>query len=157
MVSILFVCMGNICRSPMAEGAFRFIATESGDESSFEIDSAGTLGYHAGSAPDPRAISAAQKKSIDIRDQQSRKVTVEDFEQFDYILGMDSDNIKELITRCPEEYQNKIQLFLPYAENLPLKEMPDPYYGPDDNFGRCLSAALSASRGLLKSIKQDQL
>lgn len=153
MVSLLFVCMGNICRSPLAEGAFRHVAGAAGLADQFEIDSAGTIGYHAGNPPDERSIAAAKKLNIDISEQRSRRVTAEDFETFDLILVMDRDNERDLLARCPEELQEKIQLFLPFIPGSPLKEMPDPYYGRDEDFDKCLSIALKASEGLLDALK----
>lgn len=153
MVSVLFVCMGNICRSPLAEGAFRALAEEKGLIDQLLIDSAGTIGYHAGAAPDARSIIAAKAKNIDISGQRSRQITSEDFENFDLILVMDKDNERDLLTRCPDAYQNKIHLFLPYIENNPLKEMPDPYYGRQEDFDRCLSVAQRAAKGVMAVIE----
>lgn len=153
MVSVLFVCMGNICRSPLAEGAFRALAAEKGLSDKLHIDSAGTIGYHAGNAPDDRSIAAAKEKNIDISDQKSRKVTDEDFLEFDLIVVMDRDNERDLKKRCPQELHERIQLFLPYIPNSPLKEMPDPYYGRDEDFTKCLSIAQQAAEGLMAVIE----
>jgi len=152
VVAVLFVCMGNICRSPMAEGAFRQAVENAGILTQFNIDSAGTIGYHAGSAPDPRAQQTAQKFGANITSQKSRKVADTDFETYDYILAMDNDNYRDLMDRCPEQYQHKIELFLSYAPHLPINEMPDPYYGHESNFETCYAAATDAAAGLLKAI-----
>lgn len=156
MVAVLFVCMGNICRSPMAEGTFRAAIRDAGLENHFTVDSAGTIGYHEGEAPDPRARETAQKNGIDISAQKSRKVTLADFETFDYILAMDDENVNDLLARCPEEHKHKITLFLSHAPHLPISEMPDPYYGHDKGFDMCFSAAVDASTGLLTLIKKEQ-
>ena len=153
MVGVLFVCMGNICRSPMAEGAFRAAADAAGIIDKMHIDSAGTIGYHAGSPPDPRAQEAAKKNGIDISAQRSRKVTDDDFETFDYILVMDMDNYHDISARCPDEYKYRISMFLSHAPHLPLDEMPDPYSGHRNDFDMCYSAAVDAAEGLLAKIR----
>lgn len=153
VTAVLFVCMGNICRSPMAEGAFRTAAEKAGLLDRLTIDSAGTLGYHAGSPPDTRAQNAARAQGVDISGQQSRKVTDDDFEAFDYILVMDRENYSELIERCPEHLKDRIELFLSYAPGMPLKEMPDPYIGHASQFDTCYAAAMDAADGLLEAIK----
>ena len=152
MVGVLFVCMGNICRSPMAEGAFREAARNAGIEGRLKIDSAGTIGYHAGSPPDQRALAAARKQGVDISRQRSRKVTDDDFETFDYILVMDDENFRDITGRCPERHQARVQMFLRHAPHLPLDEMPDPYGGHRDDFDMCYSAAVDAAKGLLATI-----
>ena len=156
MVAVLFVCMGNICRSPMAEGTFAEAVKNEGLNDQFAIDSAGTTGYHAGEAPDPRARETSKKNGIDISKQRSRKVRQSDFEEFDYILAMDEDNMSDLLSHCPQEHQHKITLFLSHAPHLPIDEMPDPYYGHDRGFDMCFSAAVDASEGLLSLIKEEQ-
>lgn len=153
MVSVLFVCMGNICRSPMAEGAFRAAVDRAELENQFEIDSAGTIGYHAGAAPDPRAQAAAVKRDVDISHQKSRKVTDADFDKYDYIMVMDRENLSDLRNRCDASLHNKIELFLTYAPDMPLDEMPDPYHGHRDQFDVCYAAAMDAADGLLAHIR----
>ncbi|MFC3050404.1 low molecular weight protein-tyrosine-phosphatase [Kordiimonas pumila] len=155
MVAVLFVCMGNICRSPMAEGAFRAAATKAGIIDTLKIDSAGTIGYHAGSAPDSRAQATALKNGADISSQKARQVTQTDFETFDYILAMDNENHEDLMALCPAQYQHKIKMFLSYAPHLPITEMPDPYYGHTKNFETCYSAAVDAADGLLAALQKD--
>jgi len=156
MVTVLFVCMGNICRSPMAEGVFRAAAEarglKTGPDGALLIDSAGTTGYHAGQSPDPRAVAAARQAGFDIAAQRSRKVTDDDFETFDYIVCMDNDNLSLLKERADDRHHGKISLFLTHDPSLPLSEMPDPYYGRDSDFVRCLDFARRAAEGLLDSI-----
>lgn len=155
MVGVLFVCMGNICRSPMAEGAFRAAAEEAGLADRMEIDSAGTLGYHAGSPPDPRAQEASLKNGVDISMQRSRKITSEDYERFDYILVMDNENYDYVSSHCPDHLKSRISMFLSHAPHLPLDEMPDPYGGHRNDFDMCYSAAVDAADGLLDKIKVE--
>ena len=153
MVKVLFVCMGNICRSPMAEGTFRAAVAAAGMDGSIQIDSAGTIGYHAGSPPDRRAQDTARRNGLDISGQRSRQVRDSDFVEFDYILAMDHDNLADLIARCPKTEQEKISLFMSFAPDHPYDIMPDPYYGADDQFDLCLDAATQASEGLLSTIR----
>ncbi len=137
----------------MAEGAFRAAAENAGLLDRFTIDSAGTIGYHAGAAPDPRAQAAASARGVDISGQQSRKVADSDFEAFDYIMVMDRENYDDLMGRCPENLKDRIQLFLGYAPDMPINEMPDPYIGPASQFDTCYAAAMDAADGLLDAIK----
>ncbi len=150
-VSILFVCMGNICRSPTAEGVFRHIVNEAGLADRFEIDSAGTHAYHIGEQPDRRAIAAAEKRGVSLDNIAARRVADTDFEQFDYVIAMDEDNQQRLIEKAPEEHQSKIHLFLSFSANDET-EVPDPYYGGVAGFERVLELIEMASKDLLKSI-----
>lgn len=140
----------------MAEGAFRSVAEKAGLAHNITIDSAGTIGYHAGSPPDPRAQSTAKKNGINIDGQQSRKVRDSDFAEFDYILAMDNDNYRDLMDRCPTEYQSRISMFLSHAPHLPIDEMPDPYYGHKSQFDTCFDAAIDAAEGLLELIRKER-
>ena len=139
----------------MAEGAFRDAAKKAGILEKMNIDSAGTLGYHAGSPPDARAQDAARKQGIDISAQRSRKITADDFEAFDYILVMDLDNFSEVTAQCPEEFRQRISMFLSHAPHLPIDEMPDPYGGHRNDFDVCYNAAIDAADGLLEKIKTE--
>ena len=156
MVKILFVCMGNICRSPTAEGVFSHTVTQAGLGDVIEIDSAGTIGYHVGNPPDTRATAAARLRGIDLSNQRSRIVEPSDFENFDYIIAMDYDNESELHKRCPGEYKDKIQLFLDYAKNASTKEVPDPYYGSGNGFETVLNLIEDASEGFLQHLKNKK-
>lgn len=152
-IKVLFVCMGNICRSPTAEGVFARLLAERKLSDFFEIDSAGTHAYHEGEAPDLRAQRAASARGVNLADIRARKVTYGDFEDFDFILAMDDDNYSLLIQACPAEYRHKVQYFLSYAPHLNCQEVPDPYYGGQYGFERVLDMAEAASVGLLDAIK----
>ena len=154
MTKILFVCMGNICRSPMAEGAFaKVIDNYEGEVSaSFTLASAGTIGYHVGNPPDPRAIETAKRRGMDISGQRSRKVSANDFDAFDYIMAMDKENLSDLISRSPSNSKAEIALFLNYAKNPSVDEVPDPYYGGDAGFDHCLDLIEDAAEGLLEHL-----
>lgn len=145
--AILFVCLGNICRSPLAEGVFRQVATELGLSSGFVVDSAGTGGWHVGSSPDPRSIAIAAKNGIDIASQRCRRIVDEDFERFDLILGMDRSNVDELMARCGRQHRAKIDLFCGRAGQGSI-EIPDPYYGGDDGFANVYRMIRDASVAL---------
>jgi len=157
MVKVLFVCMGNICRSPTAEGVFRYVVEQEGLSHLIEIDSAGTHAYHIGEPPDPRSTSTALQRGIDLRTQRARRAIAEDFEEFDYILAMDRDNYSNLSNICSPEHLEKLQLFLDYAKDLPESEVPDPYYGGARGFDKVLDLIEEASKGLLEEIKQRQI
>lgn len=151
-INVLFVCMGNICRSPTAEGVFRHHVEQAGLSDRFFIDSAGTHAYHVAEPPDRRAIAAAERRGISLQGIKARRVVAEDFETFDWIIGMDDDNIRRLQERSPEEAQSKIRRFLEFA-NDPETEVPDPYYGGSAGFERVLDLVESASQGLLDTLK----
>ncbi|MEZ5758072.1 MAG: low molecular weight protein-tyrosine-phosphatase [Emcibacteraceae bacterium] len=160
MVKILFVCMGNICRSPTAEGVFRHLANKAGIEDGFTkeiyIDSAGTAGFHMAAPPDKRAQLTALKYGIDIGDLRARKLSPQDFADFTYILAMDSDNLAMMKKHCPPEHQDKLHLFMSFAENSPgITEIPDPYYGDIEDFDKAYDFIERASQGFLKHIKRE--
>ena len=152
MISVLFVCMGNICRSPMAEGVFRRRVIDAGLEHAFKIDSAGTIGYHAGSPPDYRAQATTIMYGADISQQRSRKLCLSDFEAYDYILAMDHDNYRDMVSAAPESSNEHITLFLDHHSSAPTDEVPDPYYGGDDGFELVYDLVDGAAEGLLKTI-----
>jgi protein-tyrosine phosphatase len=157
MVAVLFVCMGNICRSPSAEGAFLRLLEENGLLAHIEVDSAGTHGYHVGGQADSRSMAHAQKRGIDITPHRARQVASEDFERYDYILAMDNDNYERLQAQCPDEHLEKVQLFLEYAPHMKLTEVPDPYYGGEKGFEHVLDLVEAASEGLLAHIRERHL
>ena len=150
--SVLFVCMGNICRSPMAEGVFRYRLGQRGDVTSFDIDSAGTHGYHEGSPPDHRAQAAAARRGIDISSLAARRVVADDFERFDVILAMDADNLDYLLELSEPEHHEKIRLFLDYSRTRRGEEVPDPYYGGPTGFERVLDMIEEATEALLADL-----
>ena len=154
MIRVLFVCLGNICRSPTAEGVFRDVVSRAGLEERIEIDSAGTHAYHIGSPPDSRAQQAARRRGIDLSGLRGRKAVQADFEYFDFVLAMDEENLDNLLAICPEGLEGKAQLFLDYAPHRPEREVPDPYYGGDAGFERVLDMVEEASQGLLAEIRK---
>ncbi|MBT3059487.1 MAG: low molecular weight protein-tyrosine-phosphatase [Candidatus Thiodiazotropha sp.] len=151
-VSILFVCMGNICRSPTAQGVFRELVAQQGLSDYIATDSAGTIDYHSGSKPDRRARETAIKRGLDLSDLRARMVTAEDFELFDYVVAMDRSNYADLLALCPEGREERLHLFLDYAPQQPIREVPDPYYGGPAGFDRVFDLVEEASRGLLEKI-----
>ena len=132
-ISVLFVCLGNICRSPLAEGVFRSVVEERGEAGNYWIDSAGTGGWNAGSAPDPRSIRIAAAHGIDISGQTCRQVADEDFERFDLIFGMDGSNVADLKSRAGPHDWGKVHLLAGFAHGTST-DVPDPYYGGPDGF-----------------------
>jgi len=151
--SVLFVCMGNICRSPTAEGVFRYHAEQAGAIERLDIDSAGTHAYHAGEPPDRRARKAAERRGMNLDGIYARRVSGEDFERFDYIIAMDEDNLSRLRDESPEEHRGKLRLFLEFASS-DEREVPDPYYGGAAGFERVLDLVEEASRGLLETLSK---
>lgn len=156
MVRVLFVCMGNICRSPTAEGVFRAQVKEAGLEGEVEIDSCGTLGAHAGNPPDNRAQEAALRRGYDLSDLRARKVNGFDFSRFDYVLAMDRDNLANLLKMCPSEHKEKVRLYLSFSRRYPNLEVPDPYYGGRLGFEQVLDMVEDAGKGLLKDIESKK-
>jgi protein-tyrosine phosphatase len=154
-VKVLFVCMGNICRSPTAQGVFEKLVAESDLAEVMHIDSAGTHAYHIGESPDARASEAAQRRGIDLSRQHARRVSAEDFEVFDYVLAMDRSNIEDLAGLYQPEHSSKLRLLLEYAPGLETREVPDPYYGGATGFERVLDMIEQASAGLLADIRQQ--
>jgi protein-tyrosine phosphatase len=153
--SVLFVCMGNICRSPTAEGVFRRLLQDEGLEDWFEIDSAGTHAYHVGNPPDERSQKAALARGINLGEIRARQVSHADFESFDYILVMDRQNLDTLSFVCPRTYSHKLKLFLEYVPGLKNIEVPDPYYGGAKGFEQVLDLVERASVGFLNSLRDS--
>lgn len=156
-VNVLFVCMGNICRSPLAHGLFEAMVAEEGLSEMIVVDSAGTHAYHVGNPPDPRSQETALRHGIDLSGQRARRVALPDFERFDYILAMDRDNYSLLADSCPDEQRHKLSLFLEFAPELPEREVPDPYYGGASGFEQVYNLVEAASRGLLEEIRKTHL
>ena len=153
-VKVLFVCMGNICRSPTAEGSFRKLVHTEGLQDHIFIDSAGTHAYHIGEPPDTRSQQAALKRGIDLSDLRGRQVSSQDFEEFDYILAMDNDNYAILQSNCPKPIQDKLHRLLDFAPEANTREVPDPYFGGGKGFERVLDLIETANIGLLADIRQ---
>jgi protein-tyrosine phosphatase len=151
-VGVLFVCLGNICRSPTAEGVFRALVEREGYGGRIVADSAGTHAYHIGSPPDARAQAAARARGVDIGELRGRRVERGDFATFDYVLAMDRDNERALARICPPRERRRLRLFLEFAPALGLADVPDPYYGGDDGFERVLDIIEAGCEGLLAHI-----
>lgn len=152
-VRVLFVCLGNICRSPSAEGVFLNAVAAENLSNKIHIDSAGTGDWHIGLPPDTRAIAAASKRGIDLSGLRARLVSALDFTEFDYILAMDKANLHNLQRMQPENFSGHLGLFLDFIAQGKTQEVPDPYYGGDDGFNHVLDLIEQASVGLLQEIK----
>jgi protein-tyrosine phosphatase len=146
--------MGNICRSPTAEGVFRKLVEERAPQLRIRIDSAGTHDYHVGEAPDPRAIAAAARRGIDLEALRARQVEEADFERFDLVVAMDRLNREMLLDRSPEPYRERVRLMMEFAPSLEVEDVPDPYYGGAVGFERVLDLVEEAARGLLDEVLQ---
>jgi len=151
VISVVFVCLGNICRSPTAEGVFRHLVESQGLSTQIATDSSGTSGWHIGEAPDPRAQRTARTRGIDISDLKSRKSRSEDFEKFDYVLAMDAANHRDLLAICPPGRQDRLHMFMEFAPEIGRLDVPDPYY--HDGFDAVFDMLEAASRGLLADIR----
>jgi protein-tyrosine phosphatase len=154
-MKILFVCLGNICRSPTAEEVTRMIAAREAPELGLELDSAGTAAYHAGSPPDGRTVAAAARRGYALSGLRARVVTAEDFELFDLILAMDEENLAVLRKRAPVSAQSRVRLFLEFAPEQERREVPDPYYGGPNGFEDVLDLTEAAARGLLAYLRRS--
>ena len=155
-VSVLFVCLGNICRSPTAEGVFQSIIEENGFKDLVDVDSAGTSGYHIGEPPDSRSQKAASRRGYDLSQQRSRKVEADDFDRFHYILAMDDENYRNLLSlkqRCGGGAT--IEKLLNFADGSQYEDVPDPYYSGHDGFELVLDLVEQGCDGLLCKIKAD--
>ncbi|MFZ5490752.1 MAG: low molecular weight protein-tyrosine-phosphatase [Pseudomonadota bacterium] len=153
--SVLFVCMGNICRSPTAEGVFRAKVRDAGLENRVRVDSAGTHAFHVGSPPDRRSQRHALERGYDLSGLRARVVEPEDFARFDLLLAMDWDNLALLEQQCPPQFAPRCRLFLSFAPQAPVAAVPDPYYGTGRDFERVLDLVEQASAGLLAFIEKQ--
>jgi len=153
-ISVVFVCMGNICRSPTAEAVFRHYVENAGMSGLILIDSAGTHNYHVGDPPDSRALHSAQQRGYDMSKLRGRQVGEDDFRRFDYVLAMDRANLAILQSITPRNSDTRARLFLEYARHHAEREVPDPYYGGADGFERVLDMVEDAAQGLLEEIRQ---
>ena len=155
-IRVVFVCLGNICRSPLAEGAFRQHVITAGLADHFDIDSAGTSGYHAGELPDRRSIEIARQNGVDITSQRSRAFVKGDLDRFDYVIAMDASNRRNMLRLASsDEELDKLTLFRRWDASSPEgAEVPDPYYGGDAGFTEVFDICMAASRGLLAAIRE---
>jgi protein-tyrosine phosphatase len=157
LVKVLFVCTGNICRSPTAHGVFRALVAREGLSERVVADSAGTQGYHIGEPPDPRSTAAALARGIKIADLRARQFKPADFDAFDLILAMDRGHRRMLDHWCPPSRRERLRLFLSFAPELDVIDVPDPYYGAGDGFELVLDLIEAGSAGLLRHIRATQL
>lgn len=153
MIKVLFVCLGNICRSPTADGIFQKLVADAGLTKRISVDSAGTAGWHQGKAPDPRTVAAASKRGFDLSPLRSRQVKHTDFGDFDYILAMDEENLADLALLCPHDFGGHLGLFLEFSQQKNYTAVPDPYHGGAAGFELVLDLVEEASRGLLQTIR----
>jgi len=151
---ILFVCYGNICRSPSAQGIFDFLAAIQKSDISFETDSAGTHDFHIGKAPDSRAIRALSEAGLDISTLRGRQFEAEDFEKFDHILVMDQRNLDFLSKICPPQYFHKVELIVNYFEDTELASIPDPFHGEEEDFNKMVDLLFIVCKSLLERLIQ---
>jgi protein-tyrosine phosphatase len=151
---ILFVCLGNICRSPTAEGVLRTLAAREAPELPLEVDSAGTAGFHVGEPPDPRTQEAAARRGYNLTALRARVLEPADFERFDLILGMDEENLRVLRRRAPARSHQRLRLLLEFAPESGSRDVPDPYYGGPNGFEEVLDLVETATRGLLAYLRQ---
>ena len=156
MIKVLFVCLGNICRSPTAEGVFCALVNREGLSEIISVDSAGVGKWHVGEPPDHRATAKAKARGIDISSQRARQVNSSDFNLFDYVIAMDQKNYFDLSLLCPSE-NNRLYKFLQFAPNAHISDVPDPYYGGENGFDDVFDLIEAASFGLLEDIKARYL
>ncbi len=154
-MKVLFVCLGNICRSPMAEGVFRAEIEKRGLGEQVEIDSAGTSDWHVGEPPDPRAVKAAAARGYDIGHLRGRQVSANDFAHYDLVLAMDHENLDHLLRMAGPDQVHKVRLFMDFAPSAPEEEVPDPYYGGEEGFAYVLSLLEEAACGLAEHVAQQ--
>jgi len=153
-VKVLFVCMGNICRSPTAHGVFQSLVDEQGLGGSIQVDSAGTHSYHIGSPPDLRSQAMAQSRGVDLAGLRARRFVSTDFTEFDYLLGMDHTNLADMLALKPDATGARVKLMLEYSDRFEQQEIPDPYFG-EDGFDLVFDMIDDAARGLLRDIRSQ--
>ncbi len=156
-VKVLFVCLGNICRSPTAHGVFQTLLEREQLNRSIQVDSAGTAAWHIGKCPDERSTEVAAARGYDLSVLRARQAVLEDFSEYDYILAMDTENLNNLERLAPQAYAGHLGLFLAFADRTDYAEVPDPYYGGEQGFELVLDLIEDASQGLLKYIQQQHL
>ena len=154
MIKVLFVCMGNICRSPTAHGLFEQLVEKQGLDDKIRVDSAGTHAYHIGEAPDRRSAAVAFEKGYDLSSQRARRVSVYDFDEFDYVIGMDEQNAQQLRQLATPEQSSKVHLMMSFAKGRSETEVPDPYFG-EHGFENVLEMIEAACGGLLQHINTN--
>jgi len=152
MIKVLFVCMGNICRSPTAHGVFQAMVDEQGLGESIQVESAGTHSYHIGSPPDSRSQATARERGLDLSGLHARRFVSSDFVEFDYLLGMDQGNISDMHAIRPDDASARLQLMLEYSDQFQQREVPDPYFS-NEGFDLVFDMVDDASRGLLRHIR----
>lgn len=153
MIKVLFVCTGNICRSPTAEGVFRALVEDEGLAGRIAIDSAGTHAYHVGEPPDRRSTEAARRRGVELKELRARQLRKGDFAEFDLLLAMDRSHMDLMRRACPPDLADRLALFLSFAPQLGLADVPDPYYGGGDGFERVLDMIEAGSAGLLAHLR----
>ncbi len=154
-IKVLFVCLGNICRSPTAQGIFQQKVKEAELDNDIYIESAGTGSWHIGKEPDSRTLAAGQKRGYDFSELRARQVGKQDFEKFDYVLAMDNVNLRDLRQMAPSDFTGRLDLFLNFGSRSDYTEVPDPYYGGDQGFDLVLDLVEDAAEGLLAQLEQD--
>jgi protein-tyrosine phosphatase len=157
MVRVLFVCTGNICRSPTAEGVFRHMTIEAGHGDVIETDSVGLMGWHTGAPPDERSIEAAARRGVDLSGLRARKLSAADFERFDLLLAMDRGHFRDMAARAPGEHAAKVRMFMEAAHGDGAPSVPDPYYGAHDGFEQVLDMIEEGSRAWLRELEENWL
>lgn len=156
-VKVLFVCMGNICRSPTAHAVFQKRLEEQGLAGRIVVDSCGTCSWHIGKQPDPRAMEAGLRRGYDLSPLRARQIQADDVEKFDYVLTMDRDNQQVVANLTADDARTQPELFLRYATHHQDDEVPDPYYGDGDGFERVLDLIEDACDGLIREIRENRL